>query len=222
MGSCRRPPRCVGPSVGPGERAWCAGPSGELGCSLSRYRAKKLARQHPFGHAPRKYSPGSTRSGTPPRKNSPGAAKTLCFAPLSARWAKNFAFSVQALGAGRIFSRSWSDILVRRNQRGLCHKTVSVPGHDKPSPKPLIPLLAAIGVAMKPLTPLRGANQPSLKPRTPLQAETHLNSAIFHPQWCQWFHSSMITGQQRCPRFHLGRSAASKSSSVLCSTHLPH
>ena len=43
-----------------------------------------------------------------------------------------------------------------------------------------------------------------------MQAETRLNSAIFRPQWCQWFHSTMVTGQQRCPRFHLRRSAASK------------
>ena len=200
------------------------------------YPATKFARRQPFGHAPRKNSPNTTpfgyapRKNSPsrptsrrsPRKNSPSAAKSLCFGLFEARWANNFAFSVQALGAGRIFSRSWSLILVRRNQRGLCHKTVSVPGHDKPSPKPLMPLLAAIGVAMKPLTPLRGANQPSLKPRTPLQAETHLNSAIFRPQWCQWFHSSMITGQQRCPQFHLRSSAASKASSVLCSAHLPH
>jgi len=63
---------------------------------------------------------------------------------------------------------------------------------------------------MKPLTPLRGANRHSLKPRAPLQAETRLVSAIFRPQWCQWFHSTMITGQQRCPRFHPRRSAASK------------
>lgn len=63
---------------------------------------------------------------------------------------------------------------------------------------------------MKPLTPLRGANRHSLKPRAPLQAETRLISAIFRPQWCQWFHSTMITGQQRCPRFHPRRSAASK------------
>ena len=63
---------------------------------------------------------------------------------------------------------------------------------------------------MKPLTPLRGTNQHSLKPRVPLQAKTCLNSAIFRPQWCQWFHSTMIMGQQRCPRFHPRRSAASK------------
>ena len=63
---------------------------------------------------------------------------------------------------------------------------------------------------MKPLTPLRGANRHSLKPRAPLQAETRLISAIFRPQWCQWFHSTMITGQQRCPRVHPRRSAASK------------
>ena len=63
---------------------------------------------------------------------------------------------------------------------------------------------------MKPSTPLRGANRHSLKPRAPLQAETRLVSAIFRPQWCQWFHSTMITGQQRCPRFHPRRSAASK------------
>lgn len=85
-----------------------------------------------------------------------------------------------------------------------------MPGHDKAQPKPLTPLLAPIRVAMKPLTPLRGANQHSLKPRAPLQAETRLVSAIFRPQWCQWFHSTMITGQQRCPRFHPRRSAASK------------
>ena len=85
-----------------------------------------------------------------------------------------------------------------------------MPGHDKAQPKPLTPLLAPIRVAMKPLTPLRGANQHSLKPRAPLQAETRLVSAIFRPQWCQWFHSKMITGQQRCPRFHPRRSAASK------------
>ena len=85
-----------------------------------------------------------------------------------------------------------------------------VPGHDKAQPKPLTPLLAPIRVAMKPLTPLRGANRHSLKPRAPLQAETRLVSAIFRPQWCQWFHSTMITGQQRCPRFHPRRSAASK------------
>ena len=83
-------------------------------------------------------------------------------------------------------------------------------GHDKAQPKPLTPLLAPIRVAMKPLTPLRGANRHSLKPRAPLQAETRLISAIFRPQWCQWFHSTMITGQQRCPRFHPRRSAASK------------
>ena len=63
---------------------------------------------------------------------------------------------------------------------------------------------------MKPLTPLRGANRHSLKPRVPLQAKTCLSSAIFRPQWCQWFHSTMIMGQQRCPRFHPRRSAASK------------
>ena len=85
-----------------------------------------------------------------------------------------------------------------------------MPGHDKAQPKPLTPLLAPIRVAMKPLTPLRGANRHSLKPRAPLQAETRLISAIFRPQWCQWFHSTMITGQQRCPRFHPRRSAASK------------
>ena len=85
-----------------------------------------------------------------------------------------------------------------------------MPGHDKAQPKPLTPLLAPIRVAMKPLTPLRGANRHSLKPRAPLQAETRLVSAIFRPQWCQWFHSTMITGQQRCPRFHPRRSAASK------------
>ena len=80
-----------------------------------------------------------------------------------------------------------------------------VPGNDKAQPKPLTPLLAPIRVEMKPLTPLRGANQHSLKPRAPLQAETRLISAIFHPQWCQWFHSTMITGQQRCPQFHAAR-----------------
>lgn len=85
-----------------------------------------------------------------------------------------------------------------------------MPGHDKAQPKPLTPLLAPIRVTMKPLTPLRGANRHSLKPRAPLQAETRLVSAIFRPQWCQWFHSTMITGQQRCPRFHPRRSAASK------------
>ena len=85
-----------------------------------------------------------------------------------------------------------------------------VPGHDKAQPKPLRPLLAPIRVEMKPLTPLRGTNQHSLKPRVPLQAKTCLNSAIFRPQWCQWFHSTMIMGQQRCPRFHPRRSAASK------------
>ena len=85
-----------------------------------------------------------------------------------------------------------------------------VPGHAKAQPKPLTPLLAPIRVAMKPLTPLRGANQHLLKPRAPLQAETRLNSAIFRPQWCQWFHSTMITGQQRRPRFHPRRSAASR------------
>ena len=161
---------------------------------------------------PAKNSPGSSRSGTPPRKTLPAAAFRARAAKKLARRGKTpLLWPVfGALGEKfRVFCPSTgrrANFFAQLDPHpGSTKPTGPMPGHDEPSPKPLTHLLAPIRVAVKPLTPLRGANQPSLKPRAPLQAETRLNSATFRLQWCQWFHSTMTTGQQRRPQFHAAR-----------------
>ena len=164
---------------------------------------------------PQRNSPDSPRSGTRREKTRPTR-------PLSGTRRENNRPAQQKPSVLDRFGRAGRKIsrfLRTHSTQGEFFRAVgatswfdatngTAPTHDKPQPKPL--------------APLRGANRSSLKPRAPLHAEIHLNSAIFRPQWYQWFHSSMIAGQQKCHRFHLRSSAASKASSVLCSAHLPH
>ena len=147
--------------------------------------AKKLAQRQPFRHSPAKKL--ARRGKNPLLWPVFGALgeKFRVFCPSTGRRANFFAQLDPHPGSTK--------------------PTGPMPGHDEPSPKPLTHLLAPIRVAVKPLTPLRSVNRSSLKPRAPLQAETRLNSATFRPQWCQWFHSTMTTGQQRRPRFHAAR-----------------
>ena len=61
--------------------------------------------------------------------------------------------------------------------------------------------------APKPVTPMQRCQTTALKPPTPLRLAKRSFSAFYRMQRCRRFHRPIMTGEQRCPRFHNDPSA---------------
>ena len=61
--------------------------------------------------------------------------------------------------------------------------------------------------APKPVTPMQRCQTTALKPPTPLRLAKRSFSACYRMQRCRRFHRPIMTGEQRCPRFHNDPSA---------------
>ena len=65
--------------------------------------------------------------------------------------------------------------------------------------------------APKPVTPMQRCQTTALKPPTPLRLAKRSFSAFYRMQRCRQFHRPIMTGEQRCPRFHNDPSARTRA-----------